>query len=45
MTEYREGGWTYEALAEQTKGFFEGNWQTVGEMIPEFPADMRPEQR
>ena len=45
VTEYREGGWTYEALAEQAKGLFEGNWQTVGEMIPELPADMRPEQR
>lgn len=45
VTEYREGGWTYEALAEQAKGLFEDNWQTVGEMIPELPADMRPEQR
>ncbi|WP_270263325.1 SDR family NAD(P)-dependent oxidoreductase [Kocuria marina] len=45
VTEYREGGWTYEALAEQAKGLFEGSWQTVGEMIPELPADMRPEQR
>lgn len=45
VTEYREGGWTYEALAEQAKSLFEGNWQTVGEMIPELPVDMRPEQR
>jgi NAD(P)-dependent dehydrogenase (short-subunit alcohol dehydrogenase family) len=40
-SEYRDGGWTYEALQE---GFpFAGKLQSVGEKFPELPAELQPE--
>lgn len=43
-TDYAEGGWTYEKLAEQFAGISEGQLQTVGEVMPELPEDLRPAQ-
>ncbi|MFJ2659824.1 SDR family oxidoreductase [Arthrobacter koreensis] len=40
-SEYRDGGWSYEDLAE---GFpFAGNQQSVGEKFPPLPAELQPE--
>lgn len=44
VTEYREGGWSYEALREDARQLFEGSWQTCGETMPELPEELRPEQ-
>jgi 3-oxoacyl-[acyl-carrier protein] reductase len=47
LTAYREGGWSYEALAEAWPAQFAGALQSVGERFPELPeefksADARP---
>lgn len=40
-SEYRDGGWTYEALQA---GFpFAGRLQSVGEKFPDLPAELQPE--
>ncbi|MEB7446734.1 SDR family oxidoreductase [Arthrobacter koreensis] len=40
-SEYRDGGWSYEDLAE---GFpFAGKQQSVGEKFPPLPAELQPE--
>ena len=43
-TDYVEGGWTYEQLAEKFDGIAEGHLQKVGEVIPELPEELRPSQ-
>ena len=45
VTEYREGGWSYEALAEQAHDLFAENWQICGEKMPSLPEDLQPEKR
>ncbi|MGF9662480.1 SDR family NAD(P)-dependent oxidoreductase [Arthrobacter crystallopoietes] len=42
-TEYRDGGWTYEALGERFDDLFGQRLQTVGEEFPELPAELQPE--
>jgi NAD(P)-dependent dehydrogenase (short-subunit alcohol dehydrogenase family) len=42
-TEYRDGGWTYEALGERFDALFGQRLQTVGEEFPELPAELQPE--
>lgn len=43
-TDYVEGGWTYEQLAEKFDGIAEGHLQKVGEAMPELPEELRPSQ-
>ena len=43
-TDYVEGGWTYEQLAEKFDGIAEGHLQKVGEVMPELPEELRPSQ-
>ena len=43
VTEYREGGWTFEALREQFPAILEGNLQPVGEKLPPLPEELKPE--
>ena len=40
-SEYRDGGWTYEELAEAFP--FAENQQTVGEKFPLLPAELQPQ--
>ncbi|MBX6752359.1 MAG: hypothetical protein IRY85_22305, partial [Micromonosporaceae bacterium] len=40
-TAYREGGWTFEALAEAWPTTFAGAHQSVGERFPELPEEFR----
>ena len=42
VTEYRDGGWTYEALADQGERLIIGNLQSVGEKFPPLPEELRP---
>ncbi|GLB69337.1 SDR family NAD(P)-dependent oxidoreductase [Arthrobacter mangrovi] len=42
-TEYRDGGWTYEALGEQFDELFGRQLQSVGEEFPPLPAELQPE--
>jgi NAD(P)-dependent dehydrogenase (short-subunit alcohol dehydrogenase family) len=42
-TEYRDGGWTYEALGERFDDLFGQRLQTVGEEFPELPAELQSE--
>ena len=42
-TDYREGGWTYEALQEQGAELIGGHLQSVGEEFLPRPAELRPE--
>ncbi|MCG2621946.1 SDR family oxidoreductase [Arthrobacter sp. I2-34] len=42
-TEYRDGGWSFEALAEQFGALFGDKLQSVGESFPELPAELQPE--
>ena len=42
-TEYRDGGWTYEALGERFDDLFGQQLQTVGEEFPALPAELQPE--
>lgn len=44
VTEYAEGGWTYEKLAEQFNGLVEGKLQPVGEKFPPLPEELQPAQ-
>ncbi|MCC3289623.1 MULTISPECIES: SDR family NAD(P)-dependent oxidoreductase [unclassified Arthrobacter] len=45
VTEYREGGWTFEALREQFPALIEGNLQPVGEKMPPLPEELEPQAR
>jgi len=42
-TDYREGGWTYEALREQGAEVIGGHLQSVGEEFLPLPAELQPE--
>jgi len=43
VTEYHDGGWTFEALREQFPRIIEGSLQPVGETLPPLPEELRPE--
>ena len=43
VTEYRDGGWTFEALREAFPAIIEGSLQPVGETLPPLPEELRPE--
>ncbi|MCX6503050.1 MAG: SDR family oxidoreductase [Microbacterium sp.] len=42
VTEYRTGGWTYEALLAQGDEILAGNLQAVGETFPPLPDELQP---
>ena len=42
-TDYHEGGWDYETMLTEGKAIIEANLQSVGERMPELPAELRPE--
>lgn len=42
-TEYRDGGWTYEALVDGFAATFGGKLQSVGESFPPLPDELRRE--
>ena len=42
VTEYRDGGWTFEALREQLPAIVAGHLQPVGETFPPLPAELAP---
>lgn len=44
VTEYSDGGWTYEKLAEQFDTLVEGHLQACGEKMPPLPDDLAPAQ-
>ncbi|QEV98946.1 SDR family oxidoreductase [Microbacterium caowuchunii] len=44
VTEYREGGWTAEALAEQGPAILAENLQSVGERFPPLPEELQRPQ-
>jgi NAD(P)-dependent dehydrogenase (short-subunit alcohol dehydrogenase family) len=41
-TEYRDGGWTYDALVASFADAFGDKLQTVGESFPPLPDDLQP---
>ncbi|MEO5533900.1 MAG: SDR family NAD(P)-dependent oxidoreductase [Pseudolysinimonas sp.] len=41
ITEYREGGWTFDALEESFGELFGGRLQSVGEAFPPLPDELR----
>jgi NAD(P)-dependent dehydrogenase (short-subunit alcohol dehydrogenase family) len=41
VTEYREGGWTYDALTADFDAKFGGELQSVGETFPELPDELQ----
>jgi NAD(P)-dependent dehydrogenase (short-subunit alcohol dehydrogenase family) len=41
VTEYREGGWTYDALAADFDAKFGGELQSVGETFPPLPDELQ----
>ena len=41
VTAYRDGGWSYEALAESFGAEFGGELQSVGESFPPLPDDLQ----
>ena len=43
VTEYRDGGWTSEALSEAFMTLFGERLQSVGESFPPLPPDLQPE--
>lgn len=43
VTEYRDGGWTFEALREAFPAIIEGSLQPVGETLPPLPEELKPE--
>lgn len=44
-TEYREGGWSYEDLAQDLPALVEAHRQTVGEEFLPLPDELRPEEK
>lgn len=42
ITEYADGGWTYEQLAEKASELFDGHLQPCGEKFPPLPDDLAP---
>lgn len=45
VTEYADGGWTYEQLSEKAAGMFEGHLQSVGENFPPLPEELAPKEQ
>lgn len=43
VTEYKDGGWSYEDLAAQFDQLAEGNLQKCGEVMPALPDDLKPQ--
>ncbi|GGG46587.1 dehydrogenase [Kocuria dechangensis] len=43
VTEYRDGGWTFEALRAEFPRIIEGHLQPVGETLPPLPEELQPE--
>jgi hypothetical protein len=43
VTEYRDGGWTYEALQSEFAAKFGAHAQSVGEKFPPLPPELQPE--
>ncbi|MFC7403240.1 SDR family NAD(P)-dependent oxidoreductase [Citricoccus sp. GCM10030269] len=43
VTEYHDGGWDYETMLSEGKALLEANLQTVGEKMPELPAELQPQ--
>ena len=41
LSAYRDGGWTYDALADDFGGEFGGHLQSVGEKFPPLPEDLQ----
>lgn len=41
-TEFREGGWNYDAMVSDGRGIIENNLQDVGEKFLELPAELQP---
>lgn len=44
VTEFREGGWTVEALRDEFAGEIGKNLQSVGEKFPPLPEELQPPQ-
>ncbi|WP_460773090.1 SDR family NAD(P)-dependent oxidoreductase [Microbacterium sp. GXF7504] len=44
LTEYHEGGWTYEALQAQGADLLGGHQQSVGETFPPLPEELQAAQ-
>ena len=42
-TEFQDGGWDYATMLAEGKAILEANLQSVGERMPELPAELRPE--
>lgn len=42
VTEYQDGGWTYDALAARGPGLIADNLQSIGEKFPPLPEELRP---
>lgn len=42
LSEYRDGGWSYQALQQQLPALLDGRLQSVGEDFPELPEQLRP---
>ena len=43
VTEYRDGGWTYDSLIESFTATFGDQLQTIGESFPPLPEELRRE--
>ena len=43
VTEYKEGGWTYDDLAAEFDTLAQGNLQKCGEVMPALPDDLKPQ--
>jgi 3-oxoacyl-[acyl-carrier protein] reductase len=42
VTEYHDGGWSYDALVARGQSLIAGNLQSVGETFPPLPEELRP---
>ncbi|MGO1884877.1 MAG: SDR family NAD(P)-dependent oxidoreductase [Citricoccus sp.] len=42
-TEFQGGGWDYATMLAEGKALLEANLQSVGETMPELPAELQPE--
>ncbi|WP_413542707.1 SDR family NAD(P)-dependent oxidoreductase [Citricoccus nitrophenolicus] len=42
-TEFQDGGWDYATMLAEGKALLEANLQSVGETMPELPAELQPE--
>ncbi|VXB84912.1 SDR family NAD(P)-dependent oxidoreductase [Citricoccus sp. K5] len=42
-TEFHDGGWDYGTMLAEGKALLESNLQSVGEKMPELPAELQPE--